>query len=595
MINLKKILDLLDARERKQAGILLGMILVMALLDMIGIASIMPFMAVLANPSLIETNFILAIAYTKLGFQDSQGFIFGLGVLVFVLLVSSLAFKALTSYAQLRFSMMREYSIGRRLVEGYLNQPYSWFLDRHSADLGKNILAEVSVVIHSGMIPVMTIITQGVTAFALLVLLIIIDPILAVSVGAVLGISYVMIYKAISGVLGHLGQERTKVNQSRFTVVSEAFGAIKELKLGRLEQIYVNRYEGPAHALAKYSVSASAIGLLPRFALEAVAFGGMLLVVLYLMRLSGDFSSALPIITLYAFAGYRLMPALQQIYGAATQLRYVAPTLSAMHADLMGMKPVSKGGIQKQLLFREEISLSNIVYTYPNAAQPALSGVNLIIPAKSTVGLVGVTGSGKTTVVDLILGLLEPQQGSLRIDGEIVGEHNCRSWQRTIGYVPQQIYLIDDSIAANIAFGVDSTDIDQFAIERAAKIANLHEFVVNELPNSYQTAVGERGVRLSGGQRQRIGIARALYRNPQVLVLDEATSALDNITEQVVMEAVQNLGHEITIIIIAHRLSTVRRCDKIFLLERGKLKGEGDFDELTQANERFRAMTERTN
>ena len=592
---LTKILDLLTVRERKQAGILLGMVLVMALLDMIGVASIMPFMAVLANPGLVETNPILAAVYTGLEFQDSQSFIFGLGVLVFVLLVTSLIFKALTTYAQLRFSMMREYSIGRRLIEGYLNQPYSWFLSRHSADLGKNILAEISIVIHSGMTPMMTLITQGVTTFALLVLLIIIDPNLALSVGVVLGFSYVLIYKAISGVLARLGRERIKVNQLRFTAVSEAFGAIKELKLSRLEQVYVNRYGEPALALAKYTASASAISLLPRFALEAVAFGGMLLIVLYLMRVSGDFASALPIVTLYAFAGYRLMPALQQIYAAVAQLRYIAPTLSAMHADLMSLRGGSKDDSREQLFLREKINLNNIVYTYPNAEQPALNGITFEIPVKSTVGLVGVTGSGKTTVVDLVLGLLKPEQGTLKIDGQIIDEQNCRAWQRVVGYVPQQIFLIDDSVAANIAFGVNSTDIDQSAVERAAKIANLHEFVVNDMPNSYQTTVGERGVRLSGGQRQRIGIARALYHSPQVLVLDEATSALDNITEQVVMEAVQNLGHEITIILIAHRLSTVRNCDKIFLLEKGELKGEGNFDELSQTDKRFRTMTEIAN
>jgi len=203
---------------------------------------------------------------------------------------------------------------------------------------------------------------------------------------------------------------------------------------------------------------------------------------------------------------------------------------------------------------------------------------------------VGATGSGKTTTVDLILGLLEAQVGVLEVDGQAITEHNRRAWQRAIGYVPQQIYLADDTVAANIAFGLQEKDIDQAAVERAAKIANLHEFVANELPQQYQTTVGERGVRLSGGQRQRIGIARALYHNPQVLILDEATSALDNLTEQAVMEAVHNLGHEITIILIAHRLSTVKACDTVYLLEKGELKAQGTFDELTQANERFRAM-----
>jgi len=203
------------------------------------------------------------------------------------------------------------------------------------------------------------------------------------------------------------------------------------------------------------------------------------------------------------------------------------------------------------------------------------------------VGFVGATGSGKTTTVDAILGLLEPQEGALKIDGQPIAATNRRQWQRAIGYVPQHIYLADDSVAANIAFGVNANEIDQQAVERAAKIANLHEFVVNDLPQGYATTVGERGVRLSGGQRQRIGIARALYHTPQVLILDEATSALDNLTEQAVMEAVHNIGHEITIILIAHRLSTVKACDTIFLLEKGLLKGQGTFEQLIRTNERF--------
>ncbi len=241
-------------------------------------------------------------------------------------------------------------------------------------------------------------------------------------------------------------------------------------------------------------------------------------------------------------------------------------------------------------MLNHAITLNNIHYRYPNALRPALDGINLTIPTKSTVGLVGTTGSGKTTTVDLILGLLDAQKGTLEIDGQVITEHNCRAWQRSVGYVPQQIYLADDTVAANIAFGIEAKDIDQTAVERAAKTANLHEFVTNGLPKQYQTTVGERGVRLSGGQRQRIGIARALYHNPQVLILDEATSALDNVTEQAVMEAVHNLGHEITIIMIAHRLSTVKNCDQIVLLEQGRVNARGVYGELMENNVHFKAF-----
>lgn len=591
---LKKILALLTPPERKRAGVLMGMILVMAFLDMLGVASILPFMAVLANPELVQTNAALNTAFTlsrHIGIHTSEQFLFALGVLVFVLLVFSLAFKALTTYAQIRFALMREYSIGKRLVDGYLHQTYSWFLNRHSADLGKTILSEVSTVIGNGMIPLMTLMAQSTVALALLILLIIVDPLLALSVGVVLGLAYASIFAVISGWLKRLGQARIDANQARFTAVSEAFGAAKEVKVGGLEQAYIQRFAKPAEIFAKGQATVSVIGQLPRFALEAIAFGGMLLVMLYLMAKSGSFASALPIIALYAFAGYRLMPALQQIYGAFTQLRFAGPAIDALHQDLMSLQATdAQPGHINPLPLTQAITLSQVSYRYPNAPQPALKGIDLTIPAHSTVGFVGATGSGKTTTVDVILGLLEPQEGHLSIDGQPIIAANRRQWQRAIGYVPQHIYLADDSVAANIAFGVDAKDIDQKAVERAAKIANLHEFVVSDLPHGYATTVGERGVRLSGGQRQRIGIARVLYHSPQVLILDEATSALDNLTEQAVMEAVNNLGNDITIILIAHRLSTVRQCDQIYLLERGEVKVSGTYDELRANSQQFAAM-----
>jgi ABC-type multidrug transport system fused ATPase/permease subunit len=591
---LKKLLALLTPPERKRAGVLMGMILVMAFLDMLGVASILPFMAVLANPELVQTNAVLNNAFTisrHIGIHTPEQFLFALGVLVFVLLVASLAFKALITYAQSRFVLMREYSIGKRLVEGYLHQPYSWFLNRHSADLGKTILSEVGTVIHNGMHPLMTLMAQSTVVLALLILIMIVDPLLAVSVGVVLGVAYAGIFAVMSGRLKRLGQARITANQERFTAVSEAFGAAKEVKVGGLEQAYIQRFAKPAETFAKGQATAQIIAQLPRFAIEAIAFGGMMLVILYLMAKSGSFATALPIIALYAFAGYRLMPALQQIYGAFTQLRFAGPALDALHQDISSLTAIdAQQGPLSPLPLTQAIKLNQVSYRYPNGPQPALKGIDLTIPAHITVGFVGATGSGKTTTVDVILGLLEPQEGNLSVDGQPITAANRRQWQRAIGYVPQHICLADDSVAANIAFGVNAKDIDQTAVERAAKIANLHEFVVNDLPQGYAATVGERGVRLSGGQRQRIGIARALYHNPQVLILDEATSALDNLTEQAVMEAVNNLGRDITIILIAHRLSTVRQCDQIYLLEQGEVKASGTYDELTAGNQQFAAM-----
>lgn len=591
---LTQLVSLLTRIEQKQAVLLVGMILVMAFFDVLGVASILPFMAVLANPEQVHTNVVLYATYKtagRIGINTTEQFLFALGVIVLVLLVTSLAFKIITVYVQTRFALMREYSIGKRLIEGYLHQPYSWFLNRHSADLGKTILSQVNAVIQYGMLPLMTLLAQGAVALALLILLLLVDPFLAFGVGIVLGLAYASVFIVMSNRLKRLGQACFDADKERFSSVNEAFGAAKELKVGGLEQTYIERFASHAEIYAKSQATASVISQLPRYALEVIAFGGMLLIMLYLMAQNGSFAAAVPIIALYAFAGYRLMPALQQIYGAFTQLRFISPALEALHKDFSNLQLSEvQQGCFKQIQLTQSIRLNQVSYCYPNAKQSTLNEINLIIPAYSTVGFVGATGSGKTTTVDIILGLLEPQAGTVSIDDQVITAANRRAWQSAIGYVPQQIYLADESVAANIAFGVNVKDIDQKAVERAAKIANLHEFVVNDLPLGYSTTVGERGVRLSGGQRQRIGIARALYHNPQVLILDEATSALDNLTEQAVMEAVNNLSHQITIILVAHRLSTVKSCDQIFLMDRGNVVSQGSYENLIQENDNFKKI-----
>ncbi len=587
MQTIKKYLFLLTPRERKDAGLLLFMILIMALLDMIGVASILPFMAVITNPGLVETNFILKAMFQKarlFGVEDTQQFMFVLGFFVFFFLIITLTFKAILTYVQVRFVHMRQYSVGKRLVEGYLHQPYTWFLDHHSSDLGKTILTEVHNVIGGGFSALLELIAKSMITIALIVLLIVNDPKLALIVGISLSSAYLLIFYFSRNYLKRIGKERLKSNELRFLVVNEAFSAAKEIKVRGIEQTYINNFSNSAQSFARTISTASVISLLPRFFLEAVAFGGILLIILYMMGEAGGLSTALPILSLYIFAGYRMMPALQQIYVSFTSLTFLSPSLDKLYDDIKKLKPLNENQDQEVFSVSNKITLKDIYYNYPNTSRTSLKNINLTIPSKSTTGFIGATGSGKTTVVDIILGLLEPQRGTLIIDEKIITKHNSRSWQRSIGYVPQEIFLADNTVAANIAFGVEARDINQEAVEKASKIANLHEFVVDELPKQYQTTIGERGVRLSGGQRQRIGIARALYHNPKVLILDEATSALDSQTEQAVMDAVNNIAKDITIILIAHRLNTVKNCDIIFKLEKGEVVGQGTFEKLINKN-----------
>ena len=345
------------------------------------------------------------------------------------------------------------------------------------------------------------------------------------------------------------------------------------IKFGGFEQSYVQRFLNPAKNFASLQSYSLAFNQIPRYVVEGIAFGGILLITIYLISKSEDFKSVIPIIALYAFAGYRLMPSLQIIYGSIALLRYSGPAIDNLYNDIKNLEPKIETNQDNSILgLNKSISLNHIYYTYPETSRLTLKDIDINIPAKKTIGIVGHTGSGKTTILNIILGLLNPQKGSLVIDEKVITKDNIRNWQRSIGYVPQNIYLADDTIEGNIAFGVDKKDIDVKSIEDAAKTANLHEFIVNELPQKYQTNVGERGVKLSGGQRQRIGIARALYFNPNLLIFDEATNSLDVQTEAEVMKAINKMQGVKTIIIIAHRLNILEACDEIIEIEKGEIK-----------------------
>ncbi len=593
---LLKIYGMLNPEERNKVVLILFMVLIMAFLEVLGAASIVPFIAVLSNPDLVHESRIFRFVFSysqTVGVRSIDQFMYVLGILLFVMLVITLSFKALTTYVQTRFLHACEYGISSRLVEGYIRQPYSWFLARNSSDLGKNILSEVNSLVENGILPLMTLITQLTVAIALLILLIAVDPTLAFIVGLTLSFAYSIIFFVVSGILKKLGQARVVANQKRFLSVSEAFGAIKELKVSGLERAYVDRFSIPARTYSRVQASAQVIGSMPRFALEVVAFGGLLLVILYLMSKLDTFEKALPIISLYAFAGYRLMPSLQQIYSSLTQLKFAARLVETLFQDYEALdtsepKMVKRG----QFTFDEYIRLEDVSYVYPNSASPALKSLNLCIQANTVVAFVGSTGSGKTTVVDVILGLLVSTKGQLIVDGQVVTKDNLCDWQSMIGYVPQHIFLTDDTVAANIAFGVPACDVDLNAVWRAAEIAQLHDFIVNDLSDGYDTLVGERGVRLSGGQRQRIGIARALYRDPKLLILDEGTSALDNVTERKVMSGIHKQSYDTTVILIAHRLSTVRYCDQIFVMDSGEIVGSGTFDNLKNTSHQFKLLAQ---
>ncbi len=592
----RQLFDLLDARERRRILLLLAMISVAAVMDMVGIASILPFLAAVSDPAGAKSHALLSGIYSYFGFTDDRSFLVFLGLCVLVSLMLGLVAKVTANYAISRFGHMRNHTIGSRLLAAYLRQPYVWFLSHHSADLGKTVLYEVERIIMEALLPSVRLVSYLVSLLCLIGLLVAVQPWVAFVSAAMMGGAYSLIYYFARRKVGQLGRRRAIDNAERYKIAMESISGIKDVKLIGLEETYLARFAVPSRRVASSASVGQVIGELPRHLLEVVAFGGMVALILtMLLTGSGKIGDILPTLGVFAFAGLRMFPAMQQIYLAMTQMRFVAPLLNNVHEAMkltgaQSRAANSPSATVPPLVLRKSLELDSIVYKYPGAEQAALNELSLRVAARSTVGIVGGSGAGKTTAVDVMLGLLTAESGTMTVDGVRVGPDNLRAWQNAIGYVPQHIYLIDDSVAANIAFGISPDQIDMLAVERAARIANLHDFVTGEMADGYATPVGERGVRLSGGQRQRIGIARALYHDPEVLIFDEATSALDNLTERAVMAAVNNLGRSKTIIMIAHRLSTVRKCDVIFFMEKGAVAAQGTFDELVAGHETFRQM-----
>ncbi|MDO9583016.1 MAG: ABC transporter ATP-binding protein [Desulfomicrobium sp.] len=593
----RKILSLLTKRERLQVCLLFVAILASAFVDMLSIASIMPFMAVVTNPGVIETNAYLQWAYQYMDFANTNQFLIFIGFIVFVLIIFANSLRLGSLWYITRFVHFCKANLSRKMLHFYMMQPYHFFLSRNTSSMGKNILEEVSRVVHNVMQPILELVARGTIVFFIFAMLVAVDPALALLVFVILGGSYALIFVSVRRGLGTLGQRRATANDGRFQSASEALSGVKELKILGREKSFLDRFFLHARELAYTESSHSLITQAPKFALETIGFGGILLIVIYILSFSSQPEQIIPLLALYAFAGYRLMPSLQTVFVNLGTVRFNLASLDMLLAD-MGEKAMvpepSMPAHVERLPITRDLVLDAISFSYPQTTEPVLRGLSLYIKANTTVGFVGSTGSGKTTAIDVILGLLTPQSGQLRVDGIALETDVMIRWQRNIGYVPQFIYLSDDTVGHNIAFGVPASEVDMNAVQKAARIANLHEFVVNELPQGYKTVVGERGVRLSGGQRQRIGIARALYHDPQVLVLDEATSALDNVTEEQVMEDIRNLSRQKTILMIAHRLTTVQNCDSIFMLEKGQLVASGTYADLIANSDHFQNLARRS-
>ncbi|WP_006786935.1 ABC transporter ATP-binding protein [Thiorhodospira sibirica] len=567
MINtFRQLWGILTPQARRRFVAVLLLVLVMTAIETAGVVSIMPFLAVLGNPDLVTEQPQLAAVYQWLGFDTPIQFIVVLGVISAAVVAVASLFKSITTYTLYRFAHLQRHDISTRLLQTYLQQPYAWFLSRNSAGLSKTMLSEVDQLGNNLLLPVIQMIAHGMVILAMLLLLMVYDPFMALLAAGIIGSLYFTIYRVVRVRLGRIGRERREANSERFQAASEALGGIKAITLTGRASTYLARFRHPSRTYSRHLAANDTLGQVPLYLVEATGYAGLVALVLVLAWRGDDLGQILPVIGLYGFAAYRMLPAAQIVYRGFARLRFGAAALDHIHRDLhLPQRPrVPAPSPWKP---ERHIRLAAVSYAYPGSEnRPVLKDINLHIPVNHTIGIIGATGSGKSTLLDLILGLLEPTTGHILIDDLPLTAERLSAWHRAIGYVPQEIYLLDNTVAANIALGLRPNETDQAALEAAAKAAQIHDFIVNELPQGYATTVGERGIRLSGGQRQRIGIARALYHNPSVLILDEATSALDVNTEKEVQAAIDALQGQKTILIVAHRMSTVKRCDQIFTL-----------------------------
>ncbi|MDB9885284.1 ABC transporter ATP-binding protein/permease [Gammaproteobacteria bacterium] len=593
LTTLKKLFSLLAESERSGLFKIQLLLIFMAIFELIGIASIFPFMALVGNQSILYEPGPIAEFFKFSQIADPNNFLMLLAVSVFLIILSSSLFSIFASWKLAMFGNKVGANIGNRLFCFYMHQPWLYHSDQNSSTLTSKIANESYRLTHFVINPVLLMNARLISAVCICTMLLIFNPLIAISGAFFFGSAYYLIFSFASFYLDRNGKIISHDTQARFRLMSEGFGGIKDtLLLGRQSK-FIDRFKSVSNNIAHANGLTTTLISLPRYLVELLLLTAVILLVVFLLITNEE--NMLSILSVYALAGLKLLPAFQQVYSSLSLIKGNISAFTVLNKDLIASNPKNLATKidpfeNKKIQFLNTIKFKNISFSYPKEHIKVINEVSLTIKKNTCIGIVGSSGSGKSTTVDLLLGLLEPSEGEIVIDSKVLNKTNIRKWQNIVGYVPQDIYLSDLSIKENIAFGLPKIDISNEAIDQALELANLKDFV-NSLPESANTVVGERGVQLSGGQRQRIGIARALYHEAEVLILDEATSSLDGLTEKSIMDNINSFTGKKTIIMVAHRLATVRNCDDIFLFHNGEIIDQGSFEELVLRNETFHEMS----
>ncbi len=580
----------LSQRRRVQFALVIGLILVSAFAEVVSLAAVLPFLGILVSPDRVFSHPFLAERALAWGITSADKLVLPLTVAFAAAALMSGVIRILLLWVSNRLAFASGADLGIEVYRRTLYQPYHVHLARNSSEVISGITTKVNGVVFGVLLPSLTLVSSTVLFVAIMIALIAIDPWVA-SVAAIgFGASYALItwmsrrqLKSNSQLIAH---EQTQVVKA----LQEGLGGIRDVLLDGTQPVYSSIYRQADHTLRRAQGNNNFIGQSPRYFMEALGIGLIATLAYALSREVGGIATALPVLGALSLGAQRLLPTLQQIYSAWASIvgnqgslaDSIALLDQPLPADLLLATP-------PPLLIQNNIRFENVRFRYTSDGPWVLNGYNLTIPRGARVGIVGSTGSGKSTSLDLLMGLLTPTDGEVLVDGQPITGNSLRAWQRSIAHVPQSIYLADATVAENIAFGVPPDTIDMYRVQQAARQAQIAYFIENS-PEGYQAYVGERGIRLSGGQRQRIGIARALYKQARVLVFDEATSALDNATEQSLMDAIDDLSNDFTILLIAHRLTTVRNCDLIVVLEHGRVAAQGTYEQLLDLSPSFRRI-----
>lgn len=588
---IRSLIRLIGNSNVKKVALLQLLFLITAILQVAGVVSIAPFITMISNPETIKTNSMMFLLYSLYDFSSDVQFMISYAICVVCLLLLGNGISSYSLWRLFKTSLDLGLDIQRTIYNSYLNNDYTFFAMNNSSHLVAQVTNEVPRMVYMVIQPILTLVSQGFIALLIVIGLLIVDYKISILATIIVGSSYLLIFKLVRTKIVSNGKLLTVINKQKLKLLNESIGGIKELKLRGNEQYYSDKVDSVTQEGLSANAYISLAGDLPRFVVETVVFSAILCLSIYILITSGTAGEALSIISLYAMAGYKLLPAAQGMYKSYSQIKSNGSVVTKIDMEIENAKkhvsPLKNLG--NDLAPNGVIAFEDITFSYPNASQDALKDCNLSIAENKVTALVGGSGAGKSTAIDILLGLMVPTKGAVTVAGIPLSKENIKDWRRRIGYVAQDIFLLDATVAENIALGVPSEEINYKKLEEAAKLANIYDFIMG-CEGGFEFNLGERGAKLSGGQKQRIGIARALYKEPSILIFDEATSALDNVTEQLIMRDVMNLAKSKTVILIAHRLSSVEKADKIIVFKEGSVVAEGGYQELIETSNDFNAL-----